>query len=659
MLLNSNSRYLIVFLLYSLFGVSQQYYFKNYNSDNGLPFVQVYAMFQSQDGFLCTGGYGGISKFDGKQFSNITTSDGLSDNNVNCISEFDNGTLVVGSLKGISILERNLVLERDFLNVLKDVAINTIYKESDNELLIGTERGLYVLTPHAIRFIDGTRDLDVRAIVSRDSKIYFGGNFGLKVIDKGNVIAHEINDKLESKHINALCFDKSKSNLVIGTGNGLTILDVKNSNHYTFKISNGLIDNNINCLLSGSDSSIWIGTPSGLMKLKNNELKFFNIGMENNANIIRCLIEDFEGNIWIGTHSGIYRFRDEAFSSFDKLNGPGNAFIFEIFKANNALYLCSENRGVFKYSEGYFERFGHDKGIINNVCRSGAVDKNNNVYLESGNSVLQLKNGRLEKITISKQVKAPIYKIYCDSKNRLWIGGYNGLGLVNFDTKADTSFLPLPFYDENTSITDIFEDKYGRIWISAYKSGLYLYADGKIENILSRIKYEDNDIVSARADDKNVYVASLNGLLIVDINTFQTRLINSQFGLLSDIIYSIGFAKNKQKLWLGTNIGVSELDLQKYRKNGEISIISYTKDDGFIGVECNTNGIFEDTDGTVYFGTVSGLIKYLPNQFKSNKIEAKQIIYNMKLGDVDTILPDKVKLEYASNTISFYFRGIC
>lgn len=84
---------------------SQSYNFKNYSAEEGLPFVQVYAIFQDSKGNLWTGGYGGLSKFDGKTFTNYSPMNGLADHWVTSIAEDANGNIWAGTIIGLSRFE--------------------------------------------------------------------------------------------------------------------------------------------------------------------------------------------------------------------------------------------------------------------------------------------------------------------------------------------------------------------------------------------------------------------------------------------------------------------------------------------------------------------------------------------------------------------------
>jgi two-component sensor histidine kinase len=93
--------------------------------------------------------------------------------------------------------------------------------------------------------------------------------------------------------------------------------------------------------------------------------------------------------------------------------------------------------------------------------------------------------------------------------------------------------------------------------------------------------------------------------------------------------------------------------------SGNIELTSFGKQEGFAGVECNTNGMWEDKNGTMWFGTVNGLIKHEPFNFKKNHTENVLNIQNIKLVNEDTLLDDQTELPSNYNTLAFYYRGVC
>ena len=64
---------------------SQTIHFREYSVEDGLPFIHVYAIYQDHKGNLWTGGYGGLSKFDGHTFTNYAGKDGLINHDIQSI----------------------------------------------------------------------------------------------------------------------------------------------------------------------------------------------------------------------------------------------------------------------------------------------------------------------------------------------------------------------------------------------------------------------------------------------------------------------------------------------------------------------------------------------------------------------------------------------
>jgi ligand-binding sensor domain-containing protein len=105
----------IQFIRLSIFGViflfavnnyAQQYNFKNYSVESGLPYVQIFAMFQDSKGYLWSGGYGGASKFNGKTFQNYSPKNGLANHYVNAIIEDQFHLVTIGTIDGISVIDK-------------------------------------------------------------------------------------------------------------------------------------------------------------------------------------------------------------------------------------------------------------------------------------------------------------------------------------------------------------------------------------------------------------------------------------------------------------------------------------------------------------------------------------------------------------------------
>jgi len=85
---------------------AQQYSFRNYSVEQGLPQSSVYCMLQDSRGFIWMGTDGaGVTWFDGQSFESYSKADGLSGNVVRSLLEDGKGNIWIGTDAGITIYD--------------------------------------------------------------------------------------------------------------------------------------------------------------------------------------------------------------------------------------------------------------------------------------------------------------------------------------------------------------------------------------------------------------------------------------------------------------------------------------------------------------------------------------------------------------------------
>ncbi len=620
--------------------------------------MQVSALFQDNKGYLWSGGYGGLSRFDGKTFLNYNKKKGLPDHNVNAVCEDDSGAIFIGTNKGLSVLHKNKIINYGVANGLNS-QVTTLCKGNQHSVYIGTARGLFMFNNNKLNPILKLNNYKINCLSKTDtSYLYIGTDSGLVLYGHSTFNILTTKNGLPSNQINAIV--SYKNFMVIGTNKGLSFYNLVTKKFTNYYIENGLIDENITCLLTQGIETLWIGSNSGLLKFDGDQFYYYNIDTDNNSNNILCLINDKEDNIWIGTHSGLYKYRDNSFSVFDKINGPGNAFVYQIFRdTKNDLWLCSENNGIYKYSQGYFKRYGISDGLSTNICRAGLQDKSGRLIFGTANSVMQFINEKFYNIPLPKNFVGPFDMMCLSKNNTIWIGGANGICSLQYvNNIAKTKFYPL----QKNQIGPVFgltEDEEGNLWIGTFGIGLLKLKGDSIYNISKSLKLPEENFFSIRIINNILFAGTLNGLIAVNIKTNTYKYITELDGLNSEFVYSLEFTENQRYMWIGTNQGINKLNLKKYLSENKVEITSFGKQEGFVGVECNSNGIWEDVDNTLWFGTVSGIVRHQPNDLKSNTFKNKTLIETIKLVNEDTLLEQNCKLPYYLNSISFYYRGIC
>jgi ligand-binding sensor domain-containing protein/two-component sensor histidine kinase len=636
---------------------AQQYFFQNYTPENGLLFTQVSCMFQDSKGYLWGGGYGGLTRFDGKGFENYSPKNGLIDHNVTAITQDQDANMFIGTSKGLSILSGKMVFNYKKDSEGKPLSITALYRLGSH-VYLGTPDGLYQYSSGSVKPVEAVSGYKINCIFSNDSvTLLIGTDRGMIVYGGGKLDIIDRSRGLPSDVVKCVAVHKGK--IVAGTSRGLSFYDAASGKCSNYFIENGLIDENISALLSQNNEYLWIGSHTGLLRFDGEQFLYYNIGYDNNSNVVRCLLQDRENNVWVGTHSGLFKYRDNSFSTFDKINGPGNAFIFQIFrdKADN-LWLCSDNNGVYRYTQGYFKRYGVKEGLGTNVCKTGIQMKNGRIFFGTKNGLLEYRNDAFADVPLPREFKAGIELVYPGKDEWLWIGGIGGIVKMRLNNgSSESKLLGLPF-KSNYTVYSFWEDAKG-VWIGSAPAGLYLYRNDSLFNMNKKYSFAEENFFTVRTNGDHLFAATLNGLFVLNTVTGETDYISEEDGLNSELVYSIEFAENNQTLWIGTNQGINKLNLKKYIDSKTVDLVTFGKQQGFMGVECNSNGIWEDRDGSLWFGTVSGLVKHEPFTLKKNAVRNITSISRIKLFSEDTALVSGAELRSDYNTISFYYTGIC
>ncbi len=658
------------FILLTLTGAAQSTFFRNYSVEDGLPFINVSTIFQDSKGNLWSGGYGGLSKFDGIAFTNFAPKDGLLNHFVTTICEDNQGNLWIGTISGINKYNQKTFVGYTTKNGLINNAVTSSLKDSKGNVWFGTEKGVSKLVDGTfINFSskDGLVGDFVKCLFQdKEGKIWIGTTDGISVFDGKKFIPITMSNGLLSNSVTAITQDK-ENNFWIGTSNG--ICKISNNIFTSYTDEQGLVDNNVTSLICDFKNTIWIGTGKGLMKLKDGKFTKYSIKRDQNSNLVSYLYEDFEHNLWIGTYSGLFKYRGNPFITYGIHDGLNNNFIFGITRdSKDNLWVGSQGGGLFNYSKGEFFQYNKENGLNANAVNIIYEFKPGILWLgtDNGLTVYDGKNFSKQKDT-SSVWSTPVNCIYKDSKNNIWLTGkekafkYDGEKFI---------YYPLKGLSEKCDAWTIIEDKKGSIWIGSYLGGLFKYDARLNDEVGQGTKFNecseslglknDSYLTSLCDDEGNLYFGALDGLWMLNPSTDKAPVnFNEKDGMSSDLVYSLTFGTSQKEIWVGTNQGVNKLDIEAYKKNKEKNIIQFGKQEGFSGVECNSNGTFIDTDGSIWFGTVNGVIKYDPHEYIPNPFESRISITKYRLFYDDTLFTNNMHLNYDDNSITFNYSGIC
>jgi len=215
----------LVFLFLSGNIFSQSYNFKNYSVEHGLTYIHIYDIFQDDKGYLWTGGYGGLSSFDGLKFTNFSPGNGLIHYSVQAITQDKDKNIVVGTIEGLSVYNGKKFTNYTRKDGLSNVHINSLATQ-DNKVAIGTEEGLFYLMDKKITAEQNLKNESIEKLKNYKGKIYGITKNNIFTVDNGKYTSLFSFLKNSDTLITAFEFDKSAV-LWIGTNKGLFKINKK------------------------------------------------------------------------------------------------------------------------------------------------------------------------------------------------------------------------------------------------------------------------------------------------------------------------------------------------------------------------------------------------------------------------------------------------
>ncbi len=679
-----------LFLQTSSQATAQTLNIQTYNNEDGLAQSQVQTIIQDSEGYLWFGTVDGLSRFNGTSFVNFTVKDGMASNEVTACALIHDGNIWFGHSDGkISIYSPRTHRFSKFESgrALGKGLITFIFEDGRHQIWIGTyDDGLYKYHQQKLAHFSMKNGLPYNGIFSicqpDSNTLYLGTENGLiqipaqadfnqiqpKALFKGN---KKLLDNIES-----LLLD-SRGHLWIGTiSNGLFeyIPSVRNPNQWTFRhysIHNGLPSEWVEALFEDQDQNILVGTFSGgvvkltpVRRARSVKYRFFyidkNHGLPNNY--VNAIYQDSEGNYWFGTDGeGVAQFRDSSFMLFTQKDGlPGNS-IWSIAQSNNGCFWIGTENGLATCDiNSQFSRilsfkvFTKKDGLTENYIQNIFVDSTGMLWLATNeNGVTRFDPTTYQTWKFTVRNGFPSNEINCiqsDKNNHLWFGTYSEGAFVYLAKQKKYKFFTKEDGLGGDQINQILRDHSGRLWF-ATNGGLTKFDGSSFKNFGPKDGLSNCNIISLAEDSSNHIWAgsSGGGVFIFDGTHFKNYTTRN--GLSGDFIYSIT-VDGRKSVWIGTSRGVDRFNSK------DSTLTHFGRREGFLGIECNQGAGFRDKYGTLWFGTIKGLVHFNPKMAKPNTHPPGIKITNVELFYKNIPFTQNLKLKHGQNHLTFHFEAI-
>lgn len=338
-------------------------------------------------------------------------------------------------------------------------------------------------------------------------------------------------------------------------------------------------------------------------------------------------------------------------------------------KGSGIKILNTENKQLSDYLD-------ENKGLISNSVYTLKKNKSNDIFIGtegSGINILDTKTGKPVKLEVPDKYPKfkAVYSIYFTNNDSLLWVGTSGHGLIKMNISKENGkykvngFRQYTSSDKNNSlnndvvyaITSSSDDRY--LWFGTRGGGLNRIdiqnnEINSLEDIDSNILLTNNDVLSLLCENNNLWIGTSYGLNRLDKQGDNLRLLQyANEKLNNKTIHGI-LKDNSGNIWLSTNQGLSRLNMSTNK------IDNYTLSDGLQNDEFSDGAFFKDSKNTLYFGGVSGLSYFSPQNIHLREFNPPLVLSNLKIYDSPQNMNDRIKqgvlnLNYEERFVTFTF----
>ncbi|WP_455584263.1 hybrid sensor histidine kinase/response regulator transcription factor [Bacteroides sp.] len=683
---------LTVFFSLLIAPLAGQTYFSRLNSEDGLSHSEIKSIYQDSYGYMWIGTRNKLNRYDGREFKVFDCYDpevNRRNNNIGVVYEDMNRMLWIGTDEGVFVYDSSQETFTDlgrWLDKKVDVPQNWV-----SSILADRDGNVWIVMPScgilkvgidtkSYKFYSGIGDIrfdaDYPQTLAIDDKgiIWLGCNglgiyrydkekdkfipelttrelFGRKEIytiashkdylfiglHEGGLLRYNkitgdlcLNDYPEVDHvmIRSLSVQKDKK-LWVGTNNGVYVFGLVDKSctilREDFFDLHSLSNNTVTCIYTDREQGIWVGTMYGGLNYQNRSVKNFTVYIPNEHPLsiqsqwIHGLYWDVDlHKLWIGTEDSGCAVLDKETGAFTRINTFHTAQTTCIRKINgniwigyfkNGLDIVSPSMKVTHYSSS---ALGLHESNVYACCE----DHTGAVWMSDGRGVYRAEKGSM-RFKRMENMDGYVQDIIEDKQGNVWMAAMgNGVYRYNVRTGEQKHYTAdgKPGSLNSNSVSSIFEDSRGRIWFSTDRGGISCF-----EN-----------------------------------ETFETYSLDN--GLPDDITFK-AVEDSLGNIWFGTNHGLVRL----HPLNKEVQV--YGVKDGLNVSRFNYNSAAVADDGTIFMGTMSGLLSFNPTEFISNPftpsvhftdflVNGKNVLHNV----IDCYeKEDKIKVKYDERNISIRF----
>jgi len=611
---------------------------RTWQTEDGLPENSATAMVQTPDGYLWFGTFNGLVRFDGVKFTVFDTANTpeLPSSAVVNLHLDRKGRLWISTLAGLVVREGLLWRPMDEAATKDGDYVRSFAERANGDLLMIFSNGR-ILEFAGDRCSDlpappGEADIGYLGVSDEEGVWWVAHrSFVGKWADNRWVPGPFDNDVLVAPGYPAALGPARDGGfwLVLNSelrkysrGRQVAVRPVANDQQ------GGL--GSISRITEDSGGSVWIATyDAGLTQvLPDGSLRRWNETNGISYKDVRFVFEDQEKNLWVGTSGGgLQRFTQRRIQALGYAQGDGARLVNSVAAGpDGTVWGSTFGQGLFRWdSEAGFQRSQPPSWADHNMHFTGVLsDRRDHTWVGVfDEGVVVFGAGYDHHFTAREIGGSTVTALFEDSGGRIWVSAGPGVAVFDqgqFHRYGKETGLP------PGNVCALAEDRSGVLWLSN-QEGVFRLNSGRFDEVRAEDGRPLRDVVCLKAgDDRTMWMGTSDrGLLrwragsLANVGT-QARLpVRSIHGIFED---QRGF------FWMTSNRGIVRAHLSALDSvaDGHTSMLPcqlLDTSDGLPSVECPGRRQpvgARDSRGCLWFATAKGMALTDPARFEINGV---------------------------------------
>lgn len=412
-----------------------------FNAATNLPATATLVVEQCLDGYVWFGGYGGLSRYDGRK---ITTYDGGKLANIDALLCDHEGTLWIGSSnQGLISWNGNQF---------------HYYIEDESEVVLDEVRCLGMNT---------------------EGRVYFGTEHGVGYLDDDGVPTLLDIPSTPRKMVTDLAFD-SQDHMLCVTEKG-KLYEIQDSSCSAVPLPDGMNARSIEYI--DETGLFYVGTDSNALVALNSDMEVAGNWLIDDFSNINHVAIDHAGNLVLAGDDGIALMKEDQIQKQDLM--LSNSVEDILVDSEGNYWFCSSRLGVLLVRRGAFKNLSSALGLKETVVNAQIVSQDT-LYIghDEGLEVIDMDGSLLKDDPLRELLgNARVRDLYEDREGNLWVCT-GGRGVVCRKKEGTLKVFSQEEYPEipSNKFRYIYETKDSIL--AACDGGVVMIRDDQVENLL-------------------------------------------------------------------------------------------------------------------------------------------------------------------------------